>query len=274
MSYLLKWGLRKHIEIKGKTMKDSADENIRYSIDGKVFIIEIHRPEKKNALLPGMYAALAAGLRQANETVDVNVILIRGVDDCFTSGNDVSGFIASATPSAERPSVAFMNALNESAKPIVAAISGLAIGIGTTLLFHCDLIYASDSCFLQLPFSRLGLCPEAGSSYLLPKQIGHVRAAELLLLGERFSASKAKEYGIINEVLPQDQYLEFAMNKAQELAALPADSVQTSKALIKRGQQSAVSEIIGIELDEFARLLETPDAQAIVQAFFDKKKSA
>jgi len=134
-------------------MKESADENIRYSIDGKVFIIEIHRPEKKNALLPGMYAALAAGLRQANETVDVNVILIRGVEDCFTSGNDVSGFIASATPSAERPSVAFMNALNESAKPIVAAISGLAIGIGTTLLFHCDLIYASDSCFLQLPFS-------------------------------------------------------------------------------------------------------------------------
>ena len=254
-------------------MKESADKNIRYSIDGKVFIIEIHRPEKKNALLPGMYAALAAGLRQANETADVNVILIRGVDDCFTSGNDVSGFIASATPAAERPSVAFMNALNESAKPIVAAISGLAIGIGTTLLFHCDLIYASDSCFLQLPFSRLGLCPEAGSSYLLPKQIGHVRAAELLLLGERFSASKAKEYGIINEVL-QDQYLGFAMNKAQELAALPADSVQTSKALIKRGQQSDVSEVIGIELDEFARLLQTPDAQAIVQAFLDKKKSA
>ncbi len=255
-------------------MIESADQNIRYSVDGKVFVMEIHRPEKKNALLPTMYAALATGLRQANEEPNINVILIRGIDDCFTSGNDVSGFVASQVPSGERPSVAFMNALNESRKPIVAAISGLAIGIGTTLLFHCDLIYASENCFLQLPFSRLGLCPEAGSSYLLTKEVGHIRAAELLLLGDRFSAAKAKEYGIINEVLPQEQYLQHAMAKAHELANLPADSVQTSKALIKRGQQSAVAETIEIELDEFARLLETPDAQAIVQAFLNKKKSA
>lgn len=255
-------------------MNASADSNIKYSNDGKVFIIEIQRPEKKNALLPEMYAALAAGLRQANEDADINVILIRGTDDCFTSGNDVTSFLASNTTTKERPSVAFMNALNESRKPIVAAISGLAIGIGTTLLFHCDLIYASENCFLQLPFARLGLCPEAGSSYLLPKQIGHVRAAELLLLGDRFSAAKAKEYGIINEVLPQDQYLEHAMNKARELASMPADSVQSSKALIKRGHQDAVSDTITVELEEFARLLQTPDAQAIVEAFLNKKKSA
>ncbi len=255
-------------------MIESADKNIRYSVDGKVFVMEIHRPEKKNALLPTMYAALAAGLRQANEEPSINVILIRGIDDCFTSGNDVSGFVASQTASSERPSVAFMMALNESRKPIVAAISGLAIGIGTTLLFHCDLIYASEDCFLQLPFSRLGLCPEAGSSYLLPKEVGHVRAAELLLLGDRFSAAKAKEFGIINEVLPQDQYLQHAMIKAAELAALPADSVQTSKALLRRGQQSSVADTIEVELDEFARLLQTPDAQAIVQAFLNKKKSA
>lgn len=255
-------------------MDGSADSNIKYSLDGKVFVIEIHRPEKKNALLPEMYAALAAGLRQANEDAAINVILIRGADDCFTSGNDVTSFRASNTSSADRPSVAFMNALNESKKPIVAAISGLAIGIGTTLLFHCDLIYASENCFLQLPFSRLGLCPEAGSSYLLPKQIGHTRASELLLLGDRFSAAKAKEYGIVNEVLPQDQYLAYAVGKAQELASLPADSVQSSKALIKRGQKSTVSETIEIELEEFARLLQTPDAQAIVEAFLNKKKSA
>ena len=251
-----------------------ADKNVKYSIDGQVFVIEIHRPEKKNALLPSMYAALAAGLRQANEDASVNVTLIRGVDDCFTSGNDVSSFLASNTPTTERPSVAFMNALNESKKPIVAAISGLAIGIGTTLLFHCDLIYASENCFLQLPFTRLGLCPEAKNSYLLPKQIGHVRASELLLLGGRFSASKAKEYGIINEVLPQDQYLEYAMDKARELAALPADSVRASKALIKRGQLDTVAETIEVELKEFARLLETPDAQGIIEAFLNKKKSA
>ncbi|MEX0963672.1 MAG: enoyl-CoA hydratase [Pseudohongiellaceae bacterium] len=255
-------------------MIESTDQNIRYSIDGKVFVIEIHRPEKKNALLPTMYAALAAGLRQANDESSVNVILLRGIDDCFTSGNDVSSFVASDSASGERPSVAFMMALNESRKPIVAAISGLAIGIGTTLLFHCDLIYASENCFLQLPFARLGLCPEAGSSYLLTKLIGHVRAAELLLLGDRFSATKAREFGIINEVLPQDEYLQYAMAKARELAALPADSVQTSKELIKRGQQNTVAETIGVELDEFARLLKTPDAQAIVQAFLNKKKNA
>ncbi|GJM12878.1 MAG: enoyl-CoA hydratase [Pseudohongiella sp.] len=255
-------------------MIESADNNIQYSIDGKLFVIEIHRPEKKNALLPEMYAALAAGLRQANEEAGVNVIVIRGADDCFTSGNDVSSFLASNAPTGDRPSVAFMHALNESRKPIVAAISGLAIGIGTTLLFHCDLVYASEDCFLQLPFARLGLCPEAGSSYLLPKQIGHVRAAELLLLGDRFSAAKAMEFGIINEVLPQDQYLEHAMTKARELAAMPADSVQSSKALIKRGQQDAVADTISVELDEFARLLQTPDAQAIVEAFLNKKKSA
>ncbi len=167
-----------------------------------------------------------------------------------------------------------MNALNETRKPIVAAISGLAVGIGTTLLFHCDLIYASENCFLQLPFSRLGLCPEAGSSYLLPQQVGHVRAAELLLLGDRFSASKAKEYGIINEVLAQDKYLSYALEKAKELAALPSESVQTSKELIKRERQSIVSETIEVELKEFARLLQTAETQAMIQAFLDKKKSA
>lgn len=255
-------------------MIESADKHIHYSIDSKVFVIEIRRPEKKNALLPSMYAALAAGLRQANEDSTVNVILLRGVDDCFTSGNDVNGFLASESDSGERPSVAFMHALNESRKPIVAAISGLAIGIGTTLLLHCDLIYASESCFLQLPFSRLGLCPEAGSSYLLPQLVGQTSAAELMLLGDRISAAKAKEIGIVNEVLDQENYLAYAVGKAKELAALPADSVQSSKALLRRGQQSMVADTIEVELDEFARLLKTPDAQAIVQAFLNKKQSS
>jgi len=255
-------------------MIESADKHINYSIDSKVFVIEIHRPEKKNALLPSMYAALAAGLRQANEDSAANVILLRGADDCFTSGNDVNGFLASQTDSGERPSVAFMHALNESRKPIVAAISGLAIGIGTTLLLHCDLIYASENCFLQLPFSRLGLCPEAGSSYLLPRLVGQTSAAELMLLGDRISAAKAMEIGIVNEVLDQEEYLAYALSKAKELAALPADSVQSSKALLRRGQQNAVADTIDVELTEFARLLQTPDAQAIVQAFLSRKQSS
>jgi enoyl-CoA hydratase/carnithine racemase len=163
-----------------------------------------------------------------------------------------------------------MHALNETRKPIVAAISGLAIGIGTTLLMHCDLIYASENCFLQLPFTRLGLCPEAGSSLLLPKQIGHQRASELLLLGDRISAKKAYEYGLVNEVLPQSDYLEYAIQKANQLAALPSKSVQTSKRLLKKTAIAETRTVINEELIEFAALLKTPEAQEIVQSFIDR----
>lgn len=255
-------------------MFESQDPNVNYAVDDKVLVIQIDRPEKKNALLPGMYRALGDGLKLADESDAINAILIRGVDDCFTSGNDVNGFIADSSTTADRPSVYFMHALNDTRKPIVAAVSGLAIGIGTTLLFHCDLVYASDSCFLQLPFSKLGLCPEAGSSYLLPAQIGYRRSAELMLLGDRFSATKACEYGIVNEVLPQNQYLQYASSKAQELAALPPQAVQTSKRLMKRGLEEQVPKTIELELKEFSRLLQTDEAQAIVQAFLDRKKAS
>ena len=253
-------------------MFESKDPHIEYSLEGKVLHIKINRPEKKNALTPGMYKALGDGIRIADESDLINVILIRGIDDCFTSGNDVSGFSASNQTNEERPSVHFMNALNDARKPLVAAVSGLAIGIGTTLLFHCDLVYASESCFLQLPFTRLGLCPEAGSSYLLPKQIGYQRSAELMLLGGRFTSSKTKELGIVTEVLPQEDYLSFTIEKANELSNLPAQAVQTSKALLKRGQNQQVSETIEVELVEFGNLLQSDEAQAIVQAFLNKKK--
>ena len=253
-------------------MFESKDPHIEYSLEGKVLHIKINRPEKKNALTPGMYKALGDGIRIADESDLINVILIRGIDDCFTSGNDVSGFSASNQTNEERPSVHFMNALNDARKPLVAAVSGLAIGIGTTLLFHCDLVYASESCFLQLPFTRLGLCPEAGSSYLLPKQIGYQRSAELMLLGDRFTSSKAKELGIVTEVLPQEDYLSFTIEKANELSNLPAQAVQTSKALLKRGQNQQESETIEVELVEFGNLLQSDEAQAIVQAFLNKKK--
>jgi enoyl-CoA hydratase/carnithine racemase len=255
-------------------MIESKDPHIKYSIDKQVFVIQIHRPEKKNALLASMYHALADGLKLADQTESVNVVLLKGVDDCFTSGNDVNSFVGNAAADEERPSTSFMHALFETRKPIVAAISGLAIGIGTTLLFHCDLIYASENCFLQLPFTRLGVCPEAGSSFLLPRQIGHQRAAELLLLGDRFSAEKARDYGIVNEVLPQDQYLEYALNRSHELASLPPLAVQKSKQLMKRGLESVLPDTIKLELEEFSSLLQTPAAQAIVQAFLERKKAS
>lgn len=252
-------------------MPQSKDPNILYSQDGAVFTMQIDRPEKKNALLPGMYRALGDGIYQANSDDSINVILIRGTEDCFTSGNDVNGFLGESDE--ERPSVHFMKALATAKKPIIAAVGGLAIGIGTTMLFHCDLIYASEESYLHLPFTRLGACPEAGSSYLLPKQIGHARAAELLLLGERFSAPKARDYGIVNEVLPQTEYLQRATEKAHELASLPAQAVQTSKALLKREQEEPLLQTIEVELERFSALMQTPEAQAIISAFLNKKKA-
>jgi len=254
-------------------MPDTQDPHVLQNRRNGVLTLQIQRPEKKNALTRSMYRALAEGLRQADSDDEIRVVLIRGEEDCFTSGNDVNDFVQSREEEeGERPSVQFMKAIAGARKPVIAAVGGLAIGIGTTLLFHCDLVYAGENAFLQLPFTRLGLCPEAGSSYLLPLIAGHQRASELLLLGERFSARKAREYGIINEVLPDAGYLEHAMNRALELAALPADAVQTSKALIQASRLPALSGVIDSELSEFARLLRSDDAQAIMQSFLNRRK--
>lgn len=254
-------------------MPVSSDANIHYSIEDGVFIIHIDRPEKKNALLPGMYKALGDGIKLAESRDDVNVIFIRGTDDCFTSGNDVNSFVSSVATE-ERPSVHFMHALHTARKPLVAAVNGLAIGIGTTLLLHCDLVYAADTSFLQLPFTRLGLCPEAGSSYLLPQQIGYRRAAELLLLGERFNARRACEFGIVTAVLSQEDCLAHALGQAKSLAALPPLAVQTSKRLMKQSVRDVVPAVIEQELKDFGALLQSDDAQAIMQAFLDRKKAS
>lgn len=253
-------------------MIESCDANVIYAHDGAVFVLRMHRPDKKNALTQTMYRALADGIKHADADDAVNVILIRGCDDCFTSGNDVNDFVA-ATDGGERPSVQFMKAISHVRKPIVAAVSGLAIGIGTTMLLHCDLVYAAQDAYLQLPFTRLGLCPEAGSSFLAPTLMGHQRAAELLLLGERFSAAKAQEFGLINGVLAAEDVLPHALQKAHELAALPSDSVQTTKHLLKRSQRPDIDETISLELVNFSRLLHSPEAQAIMQAFLNRKRS-
>lgn len=253
-------------------MTTDQDSYILQSRRDGVLTLQIRRPEKKNALTRSMYRALAEGLRAADADDNVRVVLIRGEEDCFTSGNDVNDFVTTTDADEERPSVQFMNAISGARKPVIAAVGGLAIGIGTTMLFHCDLVYAGESAFLQLPFTRLGLCPEAGSSFLLPLIAGHQRASELLLLGERFSAQKARELGIVNEVLPDAGYLEHAMDRALELAALPGDAVQTSKALIRASQQPALSRVIDTELAEFSRLLQTDDAQAIMQSFLNRRK--
>jgi len=253
-------------------MREADENHILSHCDGGVQILHIHRPDKKNALTGAMYRALADGIRHADSDAAVHVILLRGEDDCFTSGNDVNDFVGSEDRSSERPGVLFMKAIAHARKPVVAAVNGLAIGIGTTLLMHCDLVYAAEDAWLQLPFTRLGLCPEAGSSYLAPLLMGHQRAAELLLLGERFSADKARECGLVNEVLHAAQVLPRALERAKALAALPTEAVQTSKHLLKRSQQIAIDETIALELVNFSRLLHSEEAQAIMQAFLARKR--
>jgi len=253
-------------------MPSSADPNIIYRQDGSLFLLQINRPEKKNALTASMYQALGEGVLLAEREPSVNVLVIRGADDCFTSGNDVNSFVEGAGQSGDRPSLVFMKAISQARKPVVAAVSGLAIGIGTTMLLHCDLVYASDQCYLQLPFSRLGVCPELGSSLLLPYIVGYQRAAELLLLGDRFSAETAREYGLVNTVLPQEEYLDHAMDKARELASLPSAALQVSKRLMKRQFEKVLPGTIELEMEEFGTLLESPEAQAIIKAFLNRKK--
>ncbi|MCB1648778.1 MAG: enoyl-CoA hydratase [Pseudomonadales bacterium] len=252
-------------------LPNSSDPYIHYRLEGKVFILQIDRPDKKNALTQGMYQALATGIREAEASAEVKVVLLCGAEDCFTSGNDVNDFVQHETQGSERASVQFMKAMVHMRKPLIAAVNGLAIGIGTTLLLHCDLIYAAEDAFLQLPFTRLGLCPEAGSSVLAPALMGHQRAAELLLLGERFTAAKAKEVGLVNEVLPAGRVFAHAMEKAQALAALPGEAVQTSKHLLKRQQSALLDDTIALELVNFSRLLHSEEAQGILQAFLNKR---
>jgi len=214
-------------------MSEADDNHILSHCDGGVQILHIHRPEKKNALTGDMYRALANGIRMADNDPAVRVILLRGEEDCFTSGNDVNDFVGSDDRSGERPSVLFMKAIAHARKPLVAAVNGLAVGIGTTLLMHCDLVYAADDAWLQLPFTRLGLCPEAGSSYLAPLLMGHQRAAELLLLGERFSADKARDCGLVNEVLPTPEAtLTAAMQAAKEIASKPPVAIWGTKQVL------------------------------------------
>ncbi len=250
----------------------SPDPEILAKTDGFLFILQINRPDKKNALTPGMYRALAEGIRHADHDDSINVIVIRGTEDCFTSGNDVNNFRSGSEESGERASSGFMKAISQAEKPVVAAVSGPAIGIGTTMLLHCDLVYASEQCYLQLPFSRLGLCPELGSSLLLPYFLGRQRAAELLLLGDRFSAETAREFGLINAVLSQEEYLKFAIEKARELANLPNHALQVSKRLMKRSFDKVLPGTIELELKEFGKLLQTSEAQAIVEAFLNRKQ--
>jgi enoyl-CoA hydratase/carnithine racemase len=237
-----------------------------------ILTLRINRPDKKNALNLAMYQALSDGIREADGDAAVRVILICGSQGCFTSGNDLADFVATPPTGADSPVMQFLSAISEARKPIVAAVGGLAVGIGVTMLLHFDLVYAGKSATFLMPFVNLGLCPEAGSTLLLPRIMGHQRAAELLLLGEPFSADKACSVGIVTAVCPDDELQAMARNRALQLAAQPAAAVRLAKSMLKRDYADPLRETIVEEGQQFMARLKSPEAAEALQAFIQRRK--
>jgi enoyl-CoA hydratase/carnithine racemase len=234
--------------------------------------IRLNRPDKKNALTAAMYQGLADAIAAAEADPQVRVILIHGQADCFCAGNDLKDFLDGPPHSEDAPVARFLKAIATAAKPLVAAVGGPAVGVGTTMLLHCDLVYAAPDARFQLPFVSLGLVPEAGSSLLLPLLAGYHRAAELLLLGRPFSADKALAAGFVTEVIPAADLLEHAREAAAALAALPPESVRLTKALMKQRHAAPVAERMAEESRLFRQRLGSADAREAMTAFFEKRK--
>jgi enoyl-CoA hydratase/carnithine racemase len=246
-------------------------QHVLVQVEDRILRIELARPEKKNALTVDMYAALDAALARADADGDVRAVLLHGRPDLFCSGNDVKDFLEKE-PRADSPAFRFLARIAGARKPIVAAVGGPAVGIGTTLLLHCDLVYAAAGARFQLPFVPLGLVPEAGSSLLLPAITGYPRAAEILLLGEPFGAEQAFAAGLVTAVVGEGELLEVARAAARKLAALPPASVRLTKALMRRGQAEAVAAQMKEEGRLFLERLASPEAREAMTAFFEKRK--
>ena len=237
-----------------------------------VAVIEIARPEKKNALTQAMYTAMAEAIVAADADPAIRAVLITGQPGIFTSGNDLEDFMQRPPQGEDAPVFQFMKALADCGKPVVAAVTGGAIGIGTTMLLHCDLVYVSDEARLAMPFVGLGLVPEYASSLLVTQRVGQAKATELLLLGEPFNGQAAVEMGIANAVLPAAEVVNHARRMAERFNALPPGAVRESKALMRRGQKALVDETVRTEAEIFGKRLRSPEAMEAFQAFFQKRK--
>ena len=250
--------------------------SIRTATLNGVATIEIARPEKKNALTVAMYQAMADALDAASADTTVRAVLITGQPGIFTSGNDLEDFMSrppgGGSDALDSPVFRFMRALVACEKPVVAAVTGAAIGIGTTLLLHCDLVYVADDARLAMPFVGLGLVPEFASSLLVPRLAGHVRAAEKLMLGDPFGADDAVEMRIANAVLPAAEVVNHARRMAERFNALPPSAVRETKRLLRRASVDEVLAAIAVEGRLFAERLRSPEAMEAFQAFFQKRK--
>jgi len=238
----------------------------------RVLTLTFNRVAKKNSFTSAMYATLADILVQAQTDTSVRALVIQGHETVFSAGNDISDFLTRPNTSPEMPVFRFLHAISTFPKPIVAAVCGPAVGIGTTLLFHCDLVYAGDNAAFSMPFVNLGVCPEAGSSLLAPQRMGYGRAAEALLLGEPFGAEAALEMGLVARIVPPSEANDLAQRQARKLASKPTLALAAAKRLMKQGQADLLQQRVMQEGEVFGELVREPAAREAFTAFLEKRQ--
>jgi enoyl-CoA hydratase/carnithine racemase len=241
-------------------------------VEDGVMTITLNRLERKNSITSAMYGAMADAIAQAASDPAIRVALLQGHETVFSAGNDIGDFLNQPPAGQDAPVFRFLRGIASFPKPLVAAVCGPAVGIGTTMLFHCDLVYAGDNAAFSMPFVNLGLCPEAGSSLLVPRMLGYHRAAEALLLGEPFMAEAALEVGLVNRVVPPMEANGVARSIARKLAAKPPSSLAETKRLMKKELAQQVLQQMAEEGASFGRMLGEPAAKEAFGAFMEKRK--
>jgi enoyl-CoA hydratase/carnithine racemase len=240
-------------------------------IENHICFIGFDRADKKNAITAAMYQVMADALKAGESDPLVRVFLIHGSPICFTAGNDLQDFMTNPPSGVNSPVFQFLHGISTATKPIIAAVAGSAVGIGTTMLMHCDMVYAADTAQFAMPFAKLGLCPEAASSFLFPAIVGYQRAAELLLTGDSFGAAQAQSMGLVNRVVLADEVMELALAQAAKLVDLPASSIRVTKKLLKAGQAAVITQRMSDENLEFKAMLASPEAREAFGAFLSKR---
>ena len=240
--------------------------------DAGVMTITFNRLDKKNSITSAMYATMADAVAQAAADPAVRVVVFQGHESIFSAGNDIGDFLSQPPTTQDSPVFRFLRGIATFEKPLIAAVAGPAVGIGTTMLFHCDLVYAGDNAAFSMPFVNLGLCPEAASSLLVPRMFGYHRAAEALLMGEPFFAEAAQEVGLVNRLVPPTEVNAYAQAQARKLAAKPLTSLIATKRLMKGDTHQEVLQKMDEEGQSFGRMLREPAAKEAFGAFMEKRK--
>ncbi|WP_284337801.1 enoyl-CoA hydratase [Comamonas sp. NoAH] len=257
-------------------MTETTNQDILVHTEDGVRTVTLNRVEKKNSITQAMYSAMAEALTSAVDDDAVRVVVLQGDATVFSAGNDIGDFLARQSSNdglpQQSPVFQFLHALADFPKPLIAAVAGPAVGIGTTMLLHCDLVYAGDNAAFSMPFVNLGLCPEAASSLLLPRLMGYQRAAEALLLGEPFMAEAAMEAGLVNRVVPPTEVNAVAQAQAAKLAAKPLSALVETKRLMKSGQRAEIKAQMVEEGQSFGSMLGQPAAREAFTAFMEKRK--